>query len=131
MSVEFINPDELVEPVGYSHGAVGSGRAVVLAGQIGCDGDGKVVSDDLVAQFGRALDNLLATLTAAGGSATDIASLRIYTTDVEGYRARLRELGAEYSARFGKHFPPMALLGVTALFEPGAVVEIEGLAYVD
>ena len=131
MSVEFVNPDSMVKPVGYAHGAVGSGRPVVLAGQIGCDISGKLVADTLVPQFGKALDNMVDVLAAAGGSATDVALLRIYTTDVDGYRAQLKELGAEYRARFGRHFPAMALLGVTQLFEPGCLVEIEGLAYVD
>lgn len=132
MSVELFNPDGLAPPVGFSHAVVGSGRPVVLAGQIGCDETGRVVApSDLVAQFARALDNLLAALAAAGGAPTDLALLRIYTTDVAGYRASLRELGAAYRARLGKHFPAMALLGVTELFDEDARVELEGLAYVD
>ena len=131
MSVEFLNPKNLPKPVGYSHGAIGRGRPVVLAGQIGWNSEGKVTSDDLVEQFALALDNLLEVLRAANGQPTDIASLRIFTTDVPQYRARLKELGAAYRARIGKHFPAMVLAGVTELFEPGTLVEIEGLAYVE
>ena len=131
MSTQLVNPPELAPPVGYAHAAIGTGRAVVLAGQVGSDGDGKIVEPgDLVAQFSRALDNLVVALRAAGGEPTDLAFVRIYTSDVPGYRAHLRELGAAYRERIGKHFPPMALLGVTELFDLGAVVEIEGLAYV-
>ncbi len=132
MSVRLINPDDLSAPVGFSHAAVGQGRPVVLAGQIGCDASGRIEHpDDLVAQFAKALDNLLAALRAAGGGPTDVALLRIHTTQVDTYRRRLKQLGAAYRERFGRHYPAMCLLGVTELFAPGTLVEIEGLAYVE
>jgi len=131
MSVELINPEQLSPPIGFSHAAVGEGKAIVLAGQIGCGPDGRIVApDDIVAQFALALDNLLVALRAAGGEVTDIANLRIYTTDVGGYRAHLKELGAAYRERLGRHFPAMVLAGVSELFEPGSKIEIEGTAYV-
>lgn len=132
MGVRLVNPDDLPAPVGFSHAAVGRGRPVVLAGQIGCDAAGRIEHpDDLVAQFKKTLDNLLAALRAAGGQPTDVALLRIYTTEVDTYRSRLKELGAAYRERFGRHYPAMCLLGVTELFAPGTLVEIEGLAYVE
>ena len=131
MSVRLVNPETLAEPVGYAHAVVGNGTPVVLAGQIGCDKSGKIVhGDDLVAQFALALDNLVEALRAAGGRPTDVALLRIYCTHVNTYRAHLKELGAVYRTRFGKHFPAMCLVGVTELYEPGTMVEIEGMAYV-
>ena len=131
MSVRLVNPDTLTRPVGYSHAAVGAGTAVVLAGQIGCDSSGKVASPgELVPQFAKALDNLLEALRACGGEPEDLAHLRIFVTDVSAYRDELRALGEAWRARFGKHYPPMTLAGVQALFEPGTVVELEGLAYV-
>ena len=131
MSVRLLNPDGLAPPTGYAHAAVGDGRPVVLAGQIGCDAAGRVEAPgDLVAQFGKALDNLLVALRAAGGEPADLAHLRIFVTDVQAYRDRLRELGGAYRARLGRHYPAMALLGVRELFDPQAMVEIEGLAYV-
>ncbi|MEM8884927.1 MAG: RidA family protein [Planctomycetota bacterium] len=132
MTSRLFNPGELSPPVGFSHAMQGYGHPVTLAGQIGCDGDGKIVAPgDLVAQFARALENILVALRAAQGSPSDVAFLRIYTTDVAGYRTHVKELGAAYRERMGKHFPPMALLGVTELFDPEAMIEIEGLAYVD
>jgi enamine deaminase RidA (YjgF/YER057c/UK114 family) len=132
MSVRLVNPDTLPKAVGYSHVAIGKGTPVVLAGQIGWNADGKVEAPgDLVKQFAKALDNMVEALRAAGGKPTDLALMRIYTSEVETYRDSLRELGAAYRERFGKHFPAMCLLGVTGLFEPGTVIEIEGLAYVD
>jgi len=132
MSVRLVNPESLAPAVGYAHVAVGKGTPVVLAGQIGWDETGKVEApDDLVAQFGKALDNMLVALEAAGGRAEDLALLRIYCTRVDLYRTHLKQLGAAYRERLGRHFPAMCLLGVTELFVPGSMVEIEGLAYVD
>lgn len=131
MSVRLVNPKTLAEAKGFSHVAVGKGAPVVLAGQIGWDGSGRIVSDDLVAQFALAIDNLLDALRAAGGKPADLALLRIYCTKVPEYRARLKELGEAYRKRLGRHFPAMCLLGVTELFTPGSHIEIEGLAYVE
>ncbi len=131
MSVKLLNPASLAEAKGFSHVAVGKGAPVVLAGQIGWDRSGKLVSPDLVAQFGKAIDNLLEALKAAGGKPEDLALLRIYCTRVDLYRTKLKELGAAYRRRLLRHFPAMALLGVTELFTPGALVEIEALAYVE
>jgi enamine deaminase RidA (YjgF/YER057c/UK114 family) len=130
MGVRLLNPETLALAVGYAHVAIGKGTPVVLAGQIGWDRAGRVVSQDLVAQFGKALDNLLEALRAAGGKPLDLALLRIYCTRVDLYRERLKELGAAYRERLGRHYPAMCLLGVTELYVPGSMVEIEGLAYV-
>ncbi|MBK9031837.1 MAG: RidA family protein [Myxococcales bacterium] len=109
---------------------VGTGRTVFVAGQIGWDAQGVFHSDDLIAQFDQALANVVAVVTAAGAAVTDIASMTVYVTDIDGYRARLRELGPVWRARLGKHFPAMALVAVTALVEPRALVEIQAHALV-
>jgi enamine deaminase RidA (YjgF/YER057c/UK114 family) len=124
-----INPRELARPRGFSHGMLAPpGRMLAIAGQIGWDGHGKLVSDDFVAQFGRALANVLAVLHEAGGVPNDLILLRIYVTDKKLYSARTKEIGVVYREFMGTHYPSMALVQVADLLEPGAVVEIEGLA---
>lgn len=115
-----VNPPELPEPVGFSH-AVVAGGAVYLAGQIG-DGD------SIVEQFDSAAGRLLTALRAAGGEPDHLASLTVYVTDVEEYRSSLSELGAVWRRHFGRRYPAMALVGVAALFEPDAKVELMGVA---
>ncbi|HEY0190129.1 MAG TPA: RidA family protein [Kofleriaceae bacterium] len=117
-------------PRGYANGRAGEGRAVHVAGQIGWGADGVIVEGGLVPQLGQALDNVLAVVRAAGGRAEDIASMTVFVTDVAAYRASTRELGGQWRPRLGKHFPAMALVGVTALVEPAAVVEIQAVAYI-
>jgi enamine deaminase RidA (YjgF/YER057c/UK114 family) len=127
---EVINPPELAAPVGYANGvATRGGRLLVLAGQTGMDKRGVIAAPgDLVAQFGQALGNLQAVVAAAGGQMTDIVKLTLYVTDAAAYRAQLKPIGAAYRAVFGRYFPAMTLVEVKGLFDPQALIEIEGLA---
>jgi enamine deaminase RidA (YjgF/YER057c/UK114 family) len=65
---------------------------------------------------------------AAGGSPESIGKLTIFVTSIDEYRAARKQIGERYRERMGKHFPAMSLVQVAALLEPGAKVEIEGLA---
>ena len=117
-------------PKGYADGRIGHGPVLHIAGQIGWK-NGVFEAKDLVGQFAQALDNILAVLTAAHAHVDDIAEMTIYVTDIAGYRAARKQLGPIWRARFGSHFPAMALVAVTALVEPEAVVEIQAVAYLE
>ena len=123
-----VNPDSLARPRGYSHGIKGRGDLVFVAGQIGWNREGRMVSDDLVEQFGQALDNVLDVVWAAGGSPTSVARMALYVTDKVQYRLRARALGEAYRKRMGKHYPAMVLVEVKSLLEDDALVEIEAVA---
>lgn len=130
--VTLINPPGLPAPIGFSHAAtMAPGRVVVLAGQVAHDPDGDITATSMPDQFEIALRNLATALDAAGGSATDLAWLQIFTTDMAAYRAELQQIGRRYRDILGAHYPPMALVGVTELFEPAAKVEVTGLARLD
>jgi enamine deaminase RidA (YjgF/YER057c/UK114 family) len=115
-----VNPPELPEPVGFSH-AVVAGSTVYLAGQIG-------EGDSVAEQFDSAAAKLMTALRAAGGEPDQLVSLVVYVTDVDEYRASLSELGAVWRRHFGRRYPAMALVGVAALLEPDARVELMGVA---
>ena len=123
-----VNPPTLVPPRGYSHGMKGGGELLFVAGQVGWDREGRMVSADFVAQFAQALDNVLAVVAAAGGGPASVARLVLYVTDKREYLARLRELGEAYRQRMGTHFPAMALVEVRGLLEDDARIEIEATA---
>lgn len=126
-----INPRELGSPRGYSNGMLAPpGRMLAIAGQIGWDGTGKLVSDDFAQQFHRALGNVLSVLHEAGGVPSDLITLRIYVVDKQRYLAQTKEIGGIYRELMGTHYPAMALVQVADLLEPGAQVEIEGLAVI-
>jgi enamine deaminase RidA (YjgF/YER057c/UK114 family) len=126
-----INPDSLPRPVGYAHAVEATGgRTVWLGGQAGHRTDGSLAGDDVVVQFDQACANVLTALEAAGGRAEHLVQLTIFATDLGEYRASLRALGEAYRRHFGKHYPAMALLGTTELFDPAAKVELVGVAVV-
>ena len=130
MAFTFINPDSLGAPSGYSHGLVADaqGKLLFIAGQIAWDQKQKIVSDDFVEQFDRALANVVTVLSAAGGQPEHVVRLVIYVTDKIEYRERTREVGERYRKHLGKHFPAMVLVQVAGLLDDAAKVEIEGMA---
>lgn len=123
-----VNPESLARPSGYSHGMKGAGELLFVAGQVGWTREGRLVSDDLVAQFGQALDNVLDVVWAAGGKPESLARLVLYVTDKGEYWQRRQAIGEAYRRRMGRHFPAMTLVEVRSLLEEGARIEIEATA---
>ncbi len=125
MSFTLINPAS-----GYSNGVLADagGRLLFIAGQIAWDEKQKIVSDDFVEQFDRALENVVDVVKAAGGKSENVARLVIYVTDKIEYRERTKEVGDRYRKHMGKHFPAMVLVEVKGLLDDRAKVEIEGMA---
>jgi enamine deaminase RidA (YjgF/YER057c/UK114 family) len=125
-----INPESLPPPSGYSNATVASaGTTVYLGGQTGHRVDGSI-DEDLVRQFDQACANVVEAVVAAGGGPQHVVRLVIYATDVNEYRSRRSEIGEAYRRHLGKHYPAMAFLGTTELFDPRAKVELVGVAVV-
>lgn len=116
---------------GYAHGFSAEGRGVFLAGQIGWDPVTQtVVPGGMAAQVRQALANIVTLLQAAGAEATHLVRLTWFITDREAYLRDRKAIGAAYRELIGRHFPPMSVIVVAGLLEPGAVVEIEATAVV-
>jgi enamine deaminase RidA (YjgF/YER057c/UK114 family) len=92
--------------------------------------DGKIVPGGIVEQFRQAFGNVLATLAEVGGEPGDLVTVTIYLTDIPDYQAHGREIGRAWREMAGTHFPAMAGLGVTALWQPEALIEIQGTAVI-
>lgn len=130
MQREIVNPTTLRKPHGYAHAVLTQGgRVLQIAGQTGHDANGTLVGPgDLVAQFRQAIGNVQRAVEAVGGTPQHIVKLVIYVRDRDDYVAKLRDIGVAYRAVFGDYYPAMTLVGVSALFDADALVEIEGLA---
>ena len=131
--IAIVNPQTLAPPRGYNHGFKVSGASslLFLGGQVAWDKEGRLVGgEDIVVQFDRAMANLLAVVSEAGGRAENIVKLNLYVTDKERYLAAGKELSQVYRRHMGKHFPAMTLVEVKSLYEVGAMVEVEGMAVV-
>jgi enamine deaminase RidA (YjgF/YER057c/UK114 family) len=114
-------------PRGYSNGIAGTGRVVMIGGQIGWN-EQRCFPAGFVAQAAQALRNVLAVLREAGGRPEHLARLTWYVVDVEEYRASLPALGGAYRDTIGRWYPAMTLVQVGALVEREARVEIEATA---
>lgn len=124
MSLDRIDPPQLPRPSGFAHAVTGTGRPVFLAGQTGQDATGRIVDGGVVAQFERALNNLLIALRAAGGGPDDLAALTIYLVDIDDYRAHTAEIGAIWRRLVGSAYPATAAVGVSRLWDAAALVEL-------
>lgn len=125
-----INPAALAPPRGYSHGIVGQGRMLFVAGQVGWNAHAEIVSERFVDQFDQAVANVLQVVLEAGGTPESVARMTIYVVDKHQYLDATKEVGDRYRARMGKHYPAMTLVEVKGLLEPGALVEIEATAII-
>lgn len=124
-----LQPPGWPRPKGYANGMAGEGRIVLTGGQIGWDAEGRF-AEGLVAQTRQALLNIVAILGETGAGPEHIARLTWYVTDIEAYRNAGKDMGAAWREVMGRNFPAMAVIGVAALVERAALVEIEATAIV-
>jgi enamine deaminase RidA (YjgF/YER057c/UK114 family) len=127
MPLDRVNPTSLARPSGFAH-AVTAGNVVFLAGQTGLDPNGTIVPGGIVEQFRQALVNVLTALKAAGGHREHLASVTIYLVDIPDYQKHGREIGEIWRELAGSEYPAMAGIGITALWQPEALIEIQAIA---
>lgn len=128
MSRIIVNPPQLAKPIGFAHG-VKAGPFVYLGGQTALDADYKIVPGGIVEQFEQAFGNVLATLKHAGGTPSDLVDVTIYLTDIDDYQRHGKIIGQKWREMAGTEYPAMAGIGVTQLWQPEAMIEIQAVAY--
>ena len=124
-----INPTEWLLAFNLNHAieVTGGHRVLYLSGQTPTNAEGASMhAGDLVAQFRLAWSNVKDALAAADMDATNIVRLNMYTTDVDAFMAVAGELVPIFAGDGCK--PVSTLLGVTQLFEPDVMIELEATA---
>lgn len=130
MSHETVQPAGWPRPKGYANGvAAAPGRMVFTGGVVGWDAE-ETFPDGMVAQAAQAFRNIAAILAEAGAQPEHLVRLTWYVTSRAEYLANGPGIGAAYRAVFGKVFPAMAVVEVTALMEAAAMIEIEATAVI-
>jgi enamine deaminase RidA (YjgF/YER057c/UK114 family) len=125
--MKVLQPREWPRPPGYSNGIAAQGQTIFVAGQIGWDASGRI-ANGLTAQVEQALSNIVAVLAQADAGPQHVTRLTWFVTDIAQYREQAKAIGPGYRRIMGKHFPTMSVIGVSALVEPDALVEIEATA---
>jgi len=134
MPKEYINPTSLFSsvPLGFSQiVSTQGGRTVYISGQTAWNAEKQIVGGtNLGAQARQALRNLQTAIEAAGGTLTDVVSLRIY---VVNYRqSDAGPIGEALKSFFSSERPPGSTwIGVAALAVEDFLIEIEAIAVID
>ena len=112
--------------VGYSR-AVKIGNLIEVTGTVASDDDGKVVgAEDAYAQSKFIYQKIEAVLKRAGAAMKDVVRVRMFVTDI----SRWQEYGRAHSEFFKDIKPCNTMVEVSALIEPGYLIEIEATAII-
>nr|WP_298932032.1 RidA family protein [uncultured Erythrobacter sp.] len=123
------NPTPWLQHFGLNHAVEvkGGERTLYLSGQTASDADGALLhAGDIVAQYKSAWDNMLDALAAAGMGPENLVRLNFYTTDVPQFMEMAEEI-TKFHIEAGAQVAS-TLLGVQALYDPDALIEIEATA---
>lgn len=134
MPVTLMNPDGLMKTDVYQQVAIATGtRQVYIAGQVAYDAAGQLVAPgDLAGQVAQSYRNVAIALAAAGATWSDVVRLTFYVVDWKIEKMPDFLAGIEQVAEELQIMPaPASLIGVSALYEPGVLVEIEATAVVE
>lgn len=126
-NIRFSNPDTIAKPPGYSHvvEAIGPGRIVYFAGQLGMDRSGKMGAN-IGEQIELAFENLKAALTSVGADFEHVVKVNNYIVDIGKNIAQFREIRDKYVNTAAP--PASTTIGVPELARSGALFEIEAVA---
>lgn len=134
MSVSLLDPIGLKKPTTHYHVAVGTGtRQVHVAGQVALDRNGELVGKgDLAAQVAQTFRNVAIALEAADATFAEVVRLRIY---VAGWSPDMMPAFSDGIRRVAEELnigqPPTSMIGVSMLFDPEVLVEVEATAILD
>jgi len=123
-----IQPDGWAKAKGYANGVLTEDGLLFVGGQIGWNSEQVFESHDFIGQMEQTLINIVAVVTEAGGTASDIVRLTWYVIDKKEYANRQKEVGEVYRRVLGRNFPAMTMIVVAGLVEDEALVEIEATA---
>src|SRR5260370_22037943 len=119
----FINPPALRRPPGYTHvvEVTAPARIVYIAGQLGVDGDDKVVGD-FRRQAVKTFENLKTALAAVGAQFRHVVKFNNYLVD----RAHLPTFRDGRDTHLAENDRPASTtIAISGLAREGALIEIE------
>lgn len=129
---DFLRPDTLARPNGFSHVAVSTGRrTIIVSGQVAYDPGGAIVGrGDLAAQTRQVYANIGKALEAAGASMSDLVKTTLFVVGLDPDKARvIREARSAFLD--ADRTPASTMVGVASLAHPDLLLEVEAVAMRD
>lgn len=124
---QFLSPDTLPEPPGYSHVvSARPARVVWTSGQVAMNADGTVAPPgDWEAQTRLCFENVGRALEAAGAAWSDVVKLTYFVVDVTALPT-IRAVRDEFVD--AERPPASSLVQVAGLVRPDLLIEVEAVA---
>ena len=120
-------PEQLPTPISHYTDGVRAGDTLWVSGMLATDAAGNLVGEgDVVAQAEQVFKNIEAVLDAAGATFADVVKVVVYVRNMDD-RPAINPIRQKY---FGESRPASTLVEVSRLALPGALVEIDAVAYV-
>ncbi len=125
---QIIRTDQAPAPVGpYNQAVLATGKLLFVAGQIPLNAQGELVATgDIKGQTQQVLENLLAILTAAGASFSDVVKTTVFLADMNEFS----DMNGVYSQYFEEANAPARAAVEVARLPKDVRVEIECIAMV-
>ena len=131
MTKQFINPQELFAPQGFTQVVTASsGKMIFISGQVSFNEKAELIGKgDLRAQTTQTFENLRTALKAAGADFKDVVKMNYY---VVGLRLEEVAIIREIRNKFlpVENPPASTLVGVEALVIRDLLIEIEAVAVI-
>lgn len=115
-----------VSSISESVTITGSGRWILMSGQVALGEDGHVLEGDMASQTRAAFERIRTALEKAGAELEDVVKLTVYVTDMGAFDA----FSAVRSELFPGEVPASTAVQVAGLYG-GALIEVEAIAYLD
>ena len=128
MPKEHLNPPDLFPSLQYGFSQIVTtppGKMIFVSGQVAWDAQQNLIGgNDLKEQTLQSLRNVEKALLAAGGTLTDIVSMRLYILDYAFGKVQAIK-DAILTTFAGRQPPACTWIGVAALADEGFMIEIE------
>ena len=118
-------PEQLPQPISHYTDAVIADGWIYVSGLLALDRDGTLVGDNIEVQSERVMENLQAVLKKAGAGFEDVVKINVYLANIAD-RAAVNVARRKY---FGESRPASTLVEVSAFVIPGALVEVDAVAF--
>jgi len=123
--VEYVKVENTYATGGMYSQAVKADRLLFISGQVALDKEGNLVGKgDITIQTQQVMENLKATLEAAGCTFKDVIRISIFLVNLDD-RPKFHDVRKRY---FGHSVPASTLLVVKSLANTDFLVEVEAVA---